>query len=113
MLPAGVLLTQRYHVPSYTSTLLMRKVPFLETSNRESYSNTRCDQKRSQPEPLPTSPWGQPLGKECYGCEHSQQQEGLSPHPPAMILVLTSEMSIWFLYQMTVGLGVAWVRQCK
>lgn len=36
MLPAGVLLTQRYHVPSYTSTLLIRKVPFLETSNRES-----------------------------------------------------------------------------
>lgn len=36
MLPAGVLLTQRYHVPSYTSTLLMRKVPFLETSNRGS-----------------------------------------------------------------------------
>lgn len=60
MLPAGVLLTQRYHVPSYTSTLLMRKVPFLKTSNRES-----------------------------------------------------SEMSIWFLYQTTVGFGVAWVRQCK
>lgn len=38
MLPAGVLLTQRYQVPSYTSTLLMRKVPFLETSNRESCS---------------------------------------------------------------------------
>lgn len=26
---------------------------------------------------------------------------------------LTSEISIWFLYQMTVGLGVACVRQCR
>lgn len=37
MLPAGVLLTHLYMVPSYTSTLLMRSVPFSEISNRESY----------------------------------------------------------------------------
>lgn len=36
MLPAGVLLTHLYMVPSYTSTLLMRSVPFSEISNRES-----------------------------------------------------------------------------
>lgn len=36
MLPAGVLLTHLYVVPSYTSTLLMRSVPFSEISNRES-----------------------------------------------------------------------------
>ena len=37
----------------------------------------------------------------------------MAPSPPAATLILTSEMSIWFLYQKTVGLGVAWVRQCK
>ena len=36
MLPAGVLLTHLYMVPSYTSTLLIRSVPFSEISNRES-----------------------------------------------------------------------------
>lgn len=36
MLPAGVLLTHLYIVPSYTSTLLMRSVPFSEISKRES-----------------------------------------------------------------------------
>ena len=40
-------------------------------------------------------------------------EDSVSPPPPAVIPVLTSEMSIWFLYQETVGLGVAWVRQCK
>ena len=51
---------------------------------------------------------GLPQGKVHRADEHR------GPHgPPAATLVLTSEMSIWFLYQTTVGLGVAWVRQCK
>lgn len=38
---------------------------------------------------------------------------GFCPLSPGVSLILTSEMSIWFLYQTTVGFGVAWVRQCK
>ena len=43
-----------------------------------------------------------PRGKAHWADEHR------GPHgPPAATLVLTSEMSIWFLYQTTLGLGVA------
>lgn len=47
MLPAGVLLTHLYMVPSYTSTLLMRSVPFSEISNRESCTEGRKEQRRN------------------------------------------------------------------
>lgn len=75
-LPAGVLLTQRYHVPSYTSTLLMRKVPFLETSNRESCNNRRG---------LGLSPHhhcpGDSTRKEHYGGKHrGEERVGTTPH---------------------------------
>lgn len=109
MLPAGVLLTQRYQVPSYTSTLLMRKVPFLETSNRESCSTQDTIMRGLSMNPHQHHPGGS-LRKDHYGGQHRGEQ--WDP-PPAVILTLTSEMSIWFLYQMIVGFGVAWVRQCK
>lgn len=47
MLPAGVLLTHLYMVPSYTSTLLMRSVPFSEISNRESCPEGGREQGRN------------------------------------------------------------------
>lgn len=62
-LPAGVLLTQRYHVPSYTSTLLIRRVPFLETSNRESCGTHYVTM--TLPTAPQASPRGQFQGKEC------------------------------------------------
>lgn len=72
---------------------------------------------RSRPEiksPCPTkSPWGRLRGKSAkeVSIEESSRR-GVGPPIPAAIL-LTSEMSIWFLYQMTVGFGVPSVRQCK
>lgn len=98
MLPAGVLLTQRYHVPSYTSTLLIRNVPFLETSNLESCS-------KGEVLALPAPHWGE---SQAAGSNAREDQEGC----PRMAF-LTSEMGIWFLYHMMVGLGVACVRQCR
>lgn len=111
MLPAGVLLTQRYHVPSYTSTLLMRKVPFLKTSNRESCSTGERPQSLN---PHPPLPGGCLQGKSAMevSTEEGKWREGPA-HPLATLFFLTSEISIWFLYQTTVGFGVAWVWQSK
>lgn len=83
MLPAGVLLTQRYHVPSYTSTLLMRKVPFLKTSNRESCSTEDVPESRSRPTPHHHLPGGQPRGGGKRALEVSTEDSVSPPHPPS------------------------------
>lgn len=67
---------------------------------------SRVLQHKSWPEPPPTPP--EDSLRERTMWRGAPRSGGRAFHPnPAASPALTSEMSIWFLYQMTVGFGVA------